>query len=374
MKIKISLSLACLWIAVCYTACNDDPEISLPQTPISPNTPNQPNTSDWLIPVSEVFDGGPGQDGIPSIDQPQFWSAAEGDNFLDPNDLIVGISYNGTVRAYSHKILDWHEIVNDEIGDRSVAVTYCPLTGTASGWNRIFQGGPMEGLKTTFGVSGLLYNTNLIPYDRLTGSNWSQMLLRSVNGSLQGEFIGVDMVVETTWNTWKQVYPDTEVLSTNTGFNRNYELYPYGDYRTNNSRLLFPVSNEDNRLPGKERVHGVINEESTVAQIFTFGRFEEGLSMKRELWFGKDLLVVGSEPLNLIVSFYNDLEGGENLEFTVASNTSLPVILTDNEGNEWDLFGEAVSGPRRTQQLTPTRSYMGFFFAFGAFYPNVEIN
>ena len=374
MKLKISLSLTCLLIALFYISCNDDPEVSFPQTPIPPNTPNQPNTSDWLIPVNEVFDGGPGQDGIPSIDQPQFWGAADGDNFLDPNDLIVGVNYDGIARAYPHEILDWHEIVNDDIGDRSVAITYCPLTGTASGWNRILQGGAGAGQKTTFGVSGLLYNTNLIPYDRVTGSNWSQMLLQSVNGALKGEFIQVDMVVETTWNTWKQLYPETEVLSTNTGFNRNYGLYPYGDYRTNNNRLLFPVSNEDNRLPGKERVHGVINDESTVAQIFTFGRFEEGLSMKREQWFGKDLLVVGSEPLNLIVSFYNELEGGENLEFTVTSTASLPVILTDNEGNEWNLFGEAISGPRRTQQLTPTRSYMGYYFAFGAFYPDVEIN
>ncbi len=373
MKLKLSFSLLIFLVALAQISCQNDDEVSLPTNPgISP-VPN-PGANDWLIPVDEVFDGGPGQDGIPSIDSPQFWDVGEGDNFLDPNDLVVGLSHNGVARAYPHKILDWHEIVNDEFEGLATAVTYCPLTGTASGWNRVIQGGIAVGQKTTFGVSGLLYNTNLIPYDRITGSNWSQILLQSVNGTLQGEFIEVNMVVETTWSTWKRMYPDTEVLSTSTGFNRNYGLYPYGDYRTNNSRLIFPVSTTDTRLPGKERVHGIVDEESSEAKVFTLDGFEGGLSIKQRNWFGRQLLVVGSKSMNLIVSFFNELEGGEELEFTPSTESSFPVILTDSEGNEWDLFGQAVAGPRTGQSLTATRSCMGFFFAFGTFYPGVEIN
>ena len=88
------------------------------------------------------------------------------------------------------------------VNDKAVAITYCPLTGTAIGWK-----GEVNGQETTFGVSGLLYNTNLIPYDRATDSNWSQMLLESVNGELINTPIETFQVIETTWGTWKEVVP-----------------------------------------------------------------------------------------------------------------------------------------------------------------------
>ena len=136
----------------------------------------QSASSEWLIPSGEVQDGGPGKDGIPSIDQPQF-NTSEAVDFPSENDLIVGMVNDGIAKAYPHPILDWHEIVNDNIGDKAVALTYCPLTGTAIAWNRT-----INGETTTFGVSGKLYNSNLIPYDRATDSYWSQAKLECVNG------------------------------------------------------------------------------------------------------------------------------------------------------------------------------------------------
>ncbi|MEL6945943.1 MAG: DUF3179 domain-containing (seleno)protein, partial [Bacteroidota bacterium] len=176
----------------------------------------------WLIPKSEVRDGGPGKDGIPSIDNPIFIDAETAD-FLDPDDLIVGVKVGDDIRAYPHLILDWHEIVNDQLDDLALSLNYCPLTGTAIGWNRT-----IDGNTTTFGVSGLLYNTNLMPYDRLTNSTWSQMRLDCVGGELKGESADLYPVVETTWANWKKRYRNTKVLSTNTGFNRRYGQYPYG--------------------------------------------------------------------------------------------------------------------------------------------------
>ncbi len=93
----------------------------------------------WLIPQEEVFSGGPGKDGIPSIDQPRFRAADETD-YLSPDDLVVGVSAGGEFRAYPHPILDWHEIVNDDLDGLKLALTYCPLTGTAIGWDRRING------------------------------------------------------------------------------------------------------------------------------------------------------------------------------------------------------------------------------------------
>lgn len=212
----------------------------------------QSTNSEWLVPQERVFDGGPGKDGIPALENPNF-GLVQDNNYLQPEDLVLGIKRGDDIRAYPHKILDWHEIVNDRLGDLSLAVTYCPLTGTASAWNRV-----LDGVETTFGVSGLLYNTNLMPFDRETDSYWSQMRFDCVYGDKRGKMAEVFQMVETTWQTWANMYPDTRVLTTETGFNRNYFTYPYGDYRTNDNRLIFPVEFDDQRLGRKERVHAVI--------------------------------------------------------------------------------------------------------------------
>ncbi|MCI4667795.1 MAG: DUF3179 domain-containing protein [Bacteroidia bacterium] len=211
------------------------------------------NSQEWLVPAERVFDGGPGKDGIPSVDNPEF-AGKDDIAYLQPEDLIVGIKRGEVIKAYPHRILDWHEIVNDRVGtDLSLAVTYCPLTGTASGWNRM-----LGGEETTFGVSGLLYNTNLIPYDRKSDSYWSQMRFDCIFGENKGEQAELISLVETTWQTWVNMYPETEVMTVNTGFVRNYAIYPYGDYRTNGERLIFPLEYDDSRLGRKDRVHAVI--------------------------------------------------------------------------------------------------------------------
>jgi hypothetical protein len=175
---RLHLLAGCLLMAACGVS---DDNISLPNTPPGGNNPGSSN--EWSIPREQVLDGGPGKDGIPSIDQPQFTSASAV-GFLDPDDLVLGIKVGEEVRAYPHPILDWHEIVNDQVADRFVAITYCPLTGTGVAWNR-----ELDGAVTTFGVSGLLYNSNMIPYDRESDSNWSQILLESVNGQRLGQSI-----------------------------------------------------------------------------------------------------------------------------------------------------------------------------------------
>ena len=214
-------------------------------------------SGDWLIPQNEIFDGGPGKDGIPSIDSPNF-SSASNIGYVGDDRLVAAVHIGGHIRAYPHQVLDWHEIVNDEFGDKSAAVMHCPLTGTAMAWNR-----NIDGEETEFGVSGLLFRNNLIAFDRNTDSNWSQMLLCSVNGSISGTNIETFQVLETTWETWLELYPDPEVLTTETEFQRDYSGFAYGSsYLTDDSSILFPVKNSDNRRNNKARVHGIIDDES----------------------------------------------------------------------------------------------------------------
>lgn len=321
------------------------------------------NDTEWIIPFDEVRDGGPGKDGIPALSNHSFISVSEA-TFLDDDDLVLGFADGSDIRAYPHVILDWHEIINDDTQNHSLAIIYCPLTGTGIGWNR-----ELNGTKSTFGVSGLLFNSNIIPYDRATGSNWSQLLLKSVNGKQKGEIAETYNLVETTWKTWKEMYPESKVVSTETGFNRNYHKYPYGTYKTS-SNLLFPVSNKNNKYHEKERVLGVIDGENALAIAFNSDAISGDIE-KRE--FGdKKLIVFKHVRANLMVAFSRVLADGTELEFQLAEN-ELPAILIDNEGNKWDVFGRAINGPRTGQKLQSIPQMMGYWFSFAAFYPDITI-
>lgn len=317
----------------------------------------------WSIPIDEVFDGGPGKDGIPSLENPSFTNAG-GATYLTNDDLILGYVSGNQIKAYPHNILDWHEIINDQINGKSICINYCPLTGTGMNWSSIINGSTTE-----FGVSGMLYNTNVIPYDRNTDSNWSQLLMACVNGELLGQRPEIFQLVETTWGTWKEMYPNTQVVSEETGFDRNYTEYPYGDYRTNHSKILFPVSNTDSRLPNKERVHSVVIDNSLKA--YSINAFTADISVIVDEFKGKQLVVAGSKTKNIVVSFERTLNDS-TLSFSPVQN-ELPTILEDNEGTKWDIFGKGVSGPREGEQLKTVTSLMGYWVAFPSFYSNLEL-
>ncbi len=318
----------------------------------------------WSIPRDEVFDGGPGKDGIPALTEPEFISAEAAD-YLSDDELVIGFVYGDEARAYPHQILDWHEIINDQVGEANIALTYCPLTGTGIGWDR-----EIDGEVTTFGVSGLLYNSNLIPYDRKTDSNWSQIRLDCVNGKLRGKVAETFPLVETTWKTWKEMYPSTTVISQETGHNRDYGRYPYGSYRTAHDYLIFPVANEDDRFPNKERVLGILHSGSV--RVYSFSSLGDKVSVILDELNGDNLVVVGNREDNFMVSFLSDPGDGSTLSFSPVQG-QYPVVMTDGEGNLWDVNGRAVSGPRKDARLEAPPSFIGYWFSFAAFYPDLTI-
>jgi hypothetical protein len=225
-----------------------------------PKTVNiQTDTSaEWGVPEAYVTQGA-GFDGIPALDEPEFiaYNIINTDPstpfYLDGDDLVIGVSINGESKAYPHAILDWHEVVNDEVGGVPITVSYCPLTGTAKVWKK-----ENDGPDFTFGVSGYLYNSNVIPFDRGTESFWSQLEAISIFGPRKGEQLEMIPFLETSWQTWQSmIIEDPLVMTENTGFDRDYSNFPYGDYKTS-ELIAYPVLYNDDRLHEKERVLGVI--------------------------------------------------------------------------------------------------------------------
>lgn len=361
-NLNLLLSLFVFLFLSC--ANSEDNSITPSTNTTNSNTATGNNNPDWRISEEEVFDGGPGKDGIPSVDSPQF-TIANAVNYIEPNDLVVAVNYGNDVRAYPHPILDWHEIVNDKVGDVALALTYCPLTGTGIGWDR-----NLNGTETTFGVSGLLYNSNLLPYDRATDSYWSQMRHDCVKGEFAGTPIATHHVVEMSFATFLEMYPEGEVLNTNTGFNRSYGQYPYGDYRTN-TQLIFPINNQDDLLHPKERVLGIVLED--LVKGYTFDNFPgSAITLIEDQINNEEFVVVGSTGKNFL-SAYNRLQADGTVLSFEAVQGQFPVVMKDNEGTEWDAFGVGLRGPRAGEVLSAPLNYIGYWFAWTAFNEKVEL-
>lgn len=204
--------------------------------------------SDSSIPTEEIRSGGPGKDGIPAMTNPKVIQANRA-RFLQSNDRVVGVSINGHSRAYPISILIHHEVVNDQVAETPLAITYCPLCDSVVAFDRRTDLGLKE-----FGVSGLLYNSNVLLYDRSDSESlWSQLMMQGVSGpgkAMKWKVIPVDL---TSWAEWLSRHPTTEVLSDSNGLRRDYHQNPYSDYNQR-PELMFPASPQDASLPLKERI------------------------------------------------------------------------------------------------------------------------
>lgn len=233
-----------------------------------------PSTSDPALPVSdsELYRALPRNE-IPAIVEPAFAADWEGLSItvasaplresveprLSAGSRVIGINRGNQPRAYPLSVLSWHEVVNETL-DEPVLVTYCPLCGSGVVARR-----SVGGLETVFGVSGLLWNDNLVMYDRLTDSLWSQLHATAIRGPRTGETLSLLPSAFTTWESWRTKRPDTEVLlpppysNTVRGADatENYTLNPYLAYTSSGSVGLGPTEFDDNRVPPKMPVIGV---------------------------------------------------------------------------------------------------------------------
>jgi hypothetical protein len=208
------------------------------------------NLNKRSIDLNLILDGGPGKDGIPAINNPKFVSISEAKTKDDVLGVLVDIK--GKKRYYPYNILVWHEIVNDSFNGQGIVVTFCPLCGSAIVFNA-----HLEGERLQFGVSGKLYESNMLMYDKKTESLWSQSRGESVVGDYTDIKLDLVQMQLIQFSELKAKYPETQILSEKTGYSRDYSLYPYGDYEST-ERLYCPVSVKDTRFKTK-RIMYVFN-------------------------------------------------------------------------------------------------------------------
>ena len=315
-----------------------------------------PPTVDRLLPQEYTIEelneanlsGGPGQGGIPSVDDPQFASSDTPPANLDGGDPVFGVELNGDAKAYPQYNLVWHEIVNDTVGGESVSVTYCPLTGTAQGFYR----GESE-----LGVSGRLINSNLVMFDRGTETWWPQILALGIRGPHEGEYLEEFQVIWTTWDRWREQYPETVVLTEDTGHIRNYGDDPYGEYNPRsgyyeNENTLFSPLETDDRFPMKAVVIGV--------------RTADGAMAVPKETLRERLVVNGTMSETSYVTVYDG-----------SLDTAYVYRNPDERSVEADGGGVVVDGEPHEPDSLPLEREIGFdamWFAWYGYYPSTVVH
>lgn len=334
----------------------------------------RPSGDGWLIPFSLLVSGGVTKDGIPTLNNPAMIPAAQVD-YLDDDALVTGLVVNGEPRAYPYAVTDWHETINEDFPNNPLTLSYCPLTGTAIAFERTVAGQVLN-----FGVSGLLFNNNLIMFDRATDSHWPQMRLQCDQGELVGTKLKTYPVIETKWSTWKKLFPNTVALSTDTGFDRNYNaggsVYAQAGYSSTFAPPWFNITHEDNRLPPKQKVHGVLvgeglEEYEAKAYVINPSRAKRVLNDRVAT---EPIVVIDDGPDHFLVSF-SRIVNGSVLTFRLPENSDgFPFTIRDNETEStWNVFGEAIEGQLVGAQLEPTKSYNAYWFAWATFQVGSDI-
>lgn len=305
----------------------------------------------YLLHPSKILSGGPPKDGIPSLDNSKFQPADEADTWLNEDDLVLGLEYKGVARAYPHRILNWHEIVNDKINGERVLITYCPLCRTGIAFKPIVNGHEIE-----FGTSGKLYNSELVMYDRLTDSYWPQTLGIAVIGPATGQTLEKIPLDTVRWKDWKKAHPNTGVLRKQTGFIRDYEHNPYAGIQGSDA-VGFGVEFKDKRLKPKQIVYGVEFDGNAKA-------YEENdvknAKLINDAVGGIPIVVFWDNGLNTVKIFERTLSG-ETLNFELKNNK-----IIDNNGDEWSI-------EEMKEKLKRADTFGHFWFAWAAFFPQTEI-
>lgn len=350
----------------------DDRSSSLTSLTRSWNT----NWSLRTISSDELLSGGPPRDGIPSIDDPQFVTPAEAEEWLADNEPVIAVDFNSDARAYPLQILTWHEIVNDTVGDVPIIVTFCPLCNSAIVFERVLDGEPVE-----FGTSGLLRNSDLVMYDRKTETLWQQFTGEGLIGDKAGEQLTFLPSAIISFNDFQEAHPDGVILSRDTGFARSYGRNPYAGYDTIGSNPFLFDGELDERLPAVARVvtvslpngidmaypldvlmaEGIINDKQGEQNLVVFhvGGTASALGAAN-IADGADVGATG---------VFNPVLDGRLLTFHKEGEA----IIDNETGSTWNIVGQATAGELAGQQLARIIHGDHFWFSWAAFRPETVI-
>ncbi len=322
------------------------------------------------IRFEEIVWGGVRLDGIPPLESAPM-VAARNAAYLEPEDIVFGVAINGDYRAYPLRIMDWHEMANDEVGGEPVALAYCTLCGAGVLFSRRHRGKVLS-----IGTSGFLMRSNKLMYDRGTFTLWNQLTGEPVLGPLAAdpEKLDVIPIVTTTWEAWRTANPTTTVLSVNTGHRRDYSPgAAYGGYFASDD-LMFPAPTAAGLAP-KDRVFALVLGDAAraypTAAVVEAGVLNDAVDAQPVVLvaLGDELMIEGFDRRAGNVTWnagaaVRAFQRGER-QFAPGGDSR---TVVDEQGTAWQVTEEALVHPDGTQ-LARLPGHLAYWFGWSSFHP-----
>ncbi len=297
---------------------------------------SQNNNNEWSVPVSNISGS---LSPFDMVNHPKYvdWSTA-GDTAS--NEYVLVFKAGNQVFVYPHFAMHV-EAVNDIKNNIPFAITYCPQTGSGIAVQRVYGKDTL-----LLAASGYLYLDNLMPWDSISGSVFSQMLLKGVQGPMDGmEFRTLPLVQIKRYKAFK-AFPDAQIFESNC--KACLDSFRYEANQRSISR----------GLPGELRF-GILGLKGVAT--FSYSSFADSVSIKSYLSY----IVTGSEKDGFIMAFQ------KSYTMTAVQN-QFPIIMQDDAGSLWDIFGEAISGPHKGEKLISPPSYVAHDWAWHDFFDQVD--
>lgn len=316
-----------------------------------------------LVPGDQLYESGIDEDGIPALTNPKYASVLASDAVIADDLGGIDLEINGEHRFYPIQVLNWHYTVNDSWGGKDIVVTYCPLCGTPVVYER-----QIDGKTLTFSVTGKVYNNNTVLKDNETGSLWVQGLGTAVQGEMISKTLTVIPSTFMSWKDWKDAYPSGSVLSTDTGFTRDYTRHPYGGYDTSMG-VYFPNNHQDPNFGSKWIVYGVSENGEGIGFSETVLK---GYGLVTEELNSMQVIAVYDFDLGIIRVFSALTEGDlvTNFSYDFAKRR----LTDDRTGSVWNEEGLAISGPLKGEQLNELQTTRGYWFCLASLHPTWRAN
>lgn len=371
----------------------------------SPALANNPDNAPSLVPgysmgaVRSLFDDvektGLGHNSISAIDDPEFLSVSDASLSMDDNEIVFIVTYpEGVTRIYPQRVLVWHEVVNDTLPDpnasamdiygqqsqqlqqsadtsgRRYTLSYSPLSGAVVAFRSVAGSFP-----SSFSTTGELINANHILFDRISYTNWSQLLGIAFDGPLTGRRLERIPVVWAKWKGVKTRYMGkAEVLSRSTGMRRPYGRDPYGSYLDpesyyHNTTMINSLAFYDKRLHPKTQILGLEYESM-------FGALQKN-SVKQQKVINftmgiTPMVALYDEELDAVRVFDRRPAGkrhAEPLTFSLFEGNFI-----DKDSNSiWTAEGLSTYGKYREVQLEPIYSIDCMWMTWAAFHKGCPI-
>jgi hypothetical protein len=313
------------------------------------------------IRFEEVVWGGVRVGGIPALVNPATLSVEEAD-YLRDDELVFGAAVEGEYRAYPLRIMDWHEMINDTIGGKPVALSYCTLCRSGI----LYDTQKPEGGHFVFGTSGVLYRSNKLMIDEDTLSLWSNLTGEPVVGKLTASSIRLQVLpmTLTTWEEWRTLHPETTVLDLTALQSQYAFLYDPGAADESREGVSFPVWQKDSRMKRNDEVYALIVDGKpkaySVDGVIVAGVVNDTI--------GDTTIVLVADPVS------GSIRAFSRGEHTLLRNPQGELV--DDQGKVWVVREEALSSEDadgRQQRLERLPGHVAYWFGWFGFYPSTEL-